>query len=105
MQNFSMQVITIKNYNEAMLESMNNGILSTNADKKIVKVNTSAHKLLWYDSAEELWVRTLQRFFTAKINGSFDAIDRVLRIGTRDEALDATILLDPSRKGEELAHA
>ncbi|MBM75227.1 MAG: adenylate/guanylate cyclase domain-containing protein [Proteobacteria bacterium] len=97
------EVVTIKNYNEAMLESMSTGILSTNADKKIVKVNTSACKLLWYDSDEDILGKNITEVFQDDNQWIADAIDQVLRIGTYDEALDATIILDPARKGDSLA--
>ena len=41
------EVIAIKNYNEAMLESMSSGILSTDENGDIFKSNAVAHSLTW----------------------------------------------------------
>ena len=49
------EVIAIKNYNEAMLESMSSGILSTDENGDIFKSNAVAHSLL-VDCVQQHWI-------------------------------------------------
>ena len=87
------EVIAIKNYNEAMLESMSSGIISTDEEGEIYKSNAVAHRLLGL-SKKDLLGHNVSEVFTMENYWITGAVKKALEKGTFDEALDTTIYLD-----------
>ena len=87
------EVIAIKNYNEAMLESMSSGILSTDENGDIFKSNAVAHRLLGL-SRKDLLGCNVSDIFKMENYWITDSVKKALEKGKADEALDTIIYLD-----------
>lgn len=78
-------VLNMKNYTENMLESMSNGILSLNADKRIVKCNAAALRILHQDELETLIEKPITELFAENNPWILDSIDRTTRTRRRSQ--------------------
>ncbi len=88
------EVLTIKNYNEAIVESMRSGVITLNADGRIAKLNLSADKFLERpESMENLIGRRLREVFTDGNDWVVDEVSAVLLGGGLRESLDVPIYL------------
>jgi len=94
----------MKNYNESMLESMSNGVITLDTEGRIVTCNRAAPAIVGMD-AEQLsaltaadlfggdnaWV--LERIARVDETGRQEvALDAMLRLGSRDVSLNLTVL-------------
>jgi adenylate cyclase len=85
-----------RNYNESILRSMSNGVLTLDAGKTISKVNPSALRILQ---------RTEQGTVGRRVADVFDgpnswvthSLDKVLRTGRIDNTVDSDLVLDGRR--------
>ncbi|KJU82504.1 GAF and PAS/PAC sensor-containing adenylate/guanylate cyclase [Candidatus Magnetobacterium bavaricum] len=80
-------VLNMKNYNESILESMSNGVISLNEDGLIVKCNVVALNIL-EASLDELQNKPLSHFFADKNNWVLESIKRVEETGVQDINLE-----------------
>jgi len=78
----------MKNYNEAMLESMKSGILTTDEVGLIVKANSKAINLLGIDSLEGVMV---DEIFVSENEWIAKSVKLILNSGGSDETLDALL--------------
>ncbi len=88
------EVVRVKNYNEAMLESLHSGIVTTDDRGSIVTANSEALRL--FEVRDRPWRilgKELEEFFTAQNAWIAQHAARVLREGGIDEALDTTLTL------------
>lgn len=84
-------VLNMKNYNESILKSLSNGVITLDSERRIEKVNEAARKLLGL--GDECLHRPLDQVFgpdNAWISGS---VDKVAASGAIDLTLDTDIRL------------
>jgi PAS domain S-box-containing protein len=85
-------ILNMKNYNESLLESMKNGILSLGADKTIIKCNSASLAIL-HVQQDILIGSSAVDFFVKENKWVLDSIDKVMATKTADYHLDADIFL------------
>lgn len=88
----------IKNYNEAMLESMRNGIVSVDEDGKITKANSSALRL--FESDESIIGIAVEEFFLEQNSWLASSVQQILQTGETDENLDVTLFVGAEEQKE-----
>ena len=85
------EVLRLKNYNEGILKSLSNGVITLDADKLITKVNDASVRILNRDEAD-----LLGREATAVFGNSnpwiSKSIDYVAQSGTNDFHVDVDLL-------------
>jgi len=86
------EVLNMKNYNESILESMSNGVISLDADKKIVKCNGASLRLFRADS-DGLTGAPAEEFFAAQNRWVLDSINKVMDDRTIDLKMDTDLVL------------
>jgi adenylate cyclase len=82
-----------RNYNEAMLHSMNSGVLTLDADGVLRKVNESAQRIL-RRSAAELVGYPLEQHFTGRNVWVVKSLDKVRASGNSDITVDTDLLVE-----------
>jgi adenylate cyclase len=88
------EVNNMKNYNEAILESMTNGVLTLDAQARVEKANTAALMLMrCAGEPEKLVGRDSSDVFSGENQWVMDGITRALQSGKSDEALDVDLAL------------
>jgi adenylate cyclase len=88
------EVLTIKNYNEAIVESMRSGVITLNADGRITKINQSAERFLERpESLQDLVGHRIREVFTDGNEWVVDEVSAVLLGGDLRESLDVPIYL------------
>ena len=86
-------VLNMKNYNESILESMSNGLLTLNAEHRVEKCNAAALRLLKAQESDVI-ARSVPELFPGDDNAWLrEAVDRGIRARTGDNALDQTLIL------------
>ena len=89
------EVLRLKNYNEGILKSLSNGVITLDADKLITKVNDASARILNRDEAD-----LLGREATAVFGNSnpwiSKSIDYVAQSGTNDFHIDVDLPLQPN---------
>jgi adenylate cyclase len=86
------EVVSVKTYNESILKSTSNGMMTTDGDGKVVTANDAALSILGTD-AETLIGRSAAEVFGAENAWVTAAIDRVAATGERDTAIDASLVI------------
>ena len=81
-------VQNMKNYNESMLESMSNGVITLNEDGKIVTCNDAGLRILQL-APEEILKRKAADFFTGANGWIIEKIRHVEESGKPDVIMDA----------------
>jgi adenylate cyclase len=89
------QVQSMKNYNESMLESMSNGVLTLDGEGRVVTCNLAAPRILGL-SAQQLLDHNSAELFRAPNDWVQARIERVADTGTPEIVMDAEL-----RFGEE----
>lgn len=84
-------VLNIKNYNESILRSLSNGVVTLDADRRIIKVNTAAGRLLQF--GDEVLHRRVDEAFGPENAWIADSVDKVAASGATDMAVDIDIHL------------
>lgn len=93
-------VQNMKNYNESMLESMSNAVVTTDEDGKIVTCNRAGYRIMQLENEADVIGKTAEDFFTGNNAWVMDKIKKV------DEALAADIIMDAEMTfGEETTSA
>ncbi len=86
------EVIRVKNYNEAILASMNTAVLTFNVEGAIVKVNDAALRLFDHvEEPERLVGSTAARYFTGADEWVAEAVARGLESGEHEDAVDVAL--------------
>jgi adenylate cyclase len=85
-----------RNYNESILRSMSNGVLTLDANNRISKVNQSALRIL--QRSEENTVGSgIGEVFGGSNSWVVNSLEKVLRTGRTDSTVDSDLLLDGRR--------
>jgi len=79
-------VLNMKNYNESILKSLSNGVITLDADGRIEKVNTAARSLLGLD--DSCLHRTLSELFGQHNAWVAASVAKVAASGATDIAMD-----------------
>ena len=88
------EIVTVKNYNEAILESMKAGLITVDADGRVTKANQAAQDLLLDPDGEEtLLMASVEELFEDHNSWVSSAVRTVLEGGYVNEALDASLVL------------
>ena len=82
----------MKNYNESMLESMSNGVITLDTEGRIITCNHAALAMTGMDSAE-LTSATAAELFSGVNAWVLERIARVNATGRQEVAVDAALLL------------
>jgi len=101
------EVMTMKNYSDAILESMTEGVLTFDADRRITRANGAAYRIFGFSHEhvfgtgehtrdDPLVDRPATKLFTGRNEWISEAIDRVMSTGDSDEALDVELWLTTS---------
>ncbi|HAA92834.1 MAG TPA: adenylate/guanylate cyclase domain-containing protein, partial [Rhodospirillaceae bacterium] len=89
-------VQNIKNYNESMLHSMSNGVITLDEDGKIVTCNAAGLRIL-HSTEEEILDQPSEEFFTDANAWIVERIGRVAETHEADSSVDAEIELDDEK--------
>ncbi len=87
------EVLTMKNYNESMLESMSNGVFSVDADLCIVKANSAALRILQAGEADLVGVRAGE-FFTGDNGWLVESVEQAMKSLSPVVTMDAEIRVE-----------
>ena len=90
-------VQNMKNYNEGMLESMSNGVLTVNEDGKIITCNNAGERILG-SGKESILDQMAEKFFTEKNGWILDTIRHVNETQESDSVMDAELLYDDEKR-------
>lgn len=82
----------VKNYNESILESMTNGVVTVNALGEIVKANRAALQILKRDAADLSGLR-VRDFFRDANAWIADTVEQVQRSGKPEVAMAASLVV------------
>ncbi len=85
-------VQNMKNYNEGMLESMSNGVITLNEDGKIITCNTAGLRIMKVAESEIL-NRKAEEFFSGVNAWVMEKTERVGKTQTQDVIMDADLAL------------
>lgn len=92
-------VLSLKNYNEGILKSLSNGVVTLDADGALVKANESAERILGFDLAKTSNApREADTLFGAHNEWILKSIDYVTRTGADDYHADADFALPDGSK-------
>jgi len=83
-------VQNMRNYNEGMLESMSNGVITLNEDGKIVTCNSAGLRIMRV-LPEDIIARPVEAFFTVANDWVLEKIKRVEETQTTNVAMDAEL--------------
>ncbi|MFA4969909.1 MAG: GAF domain-containing protein [Sulfuritalea sp.] len=87
------EVSAARNYNEAILHSMNNAVLTLDADGIIRKINEAARRIL-RRSDEELLGHRLDEHFTGRNSWVAKSLDKVRNSGNTDITVDTDLFVE-----------
>ena len=87
-------VVEIKNYNESILQSMSNGVISLDAEQTIVKANMAAARMFRCEHVPNaLTGKKAASFFTGKNAWIAESIEQVEKTGKTSLAMDTDLWL------------
>lgn len=89
-------VQNMKNYNEGMLESMSNGVITLSEDGKIITCNTAGMKIMKVTPAEIL-NRKVEEFFCRDNAWVLEKIEKVGKTQDQDVILDADLVFGEAK--------
>ena len=87
------EISAARNYNEAILHSMNNAVLTLDADGMLRKVNESARRIL-RRSDEQMLGHRLDEHFVGRNSWVAKSLERVRRTGDTDITVDTDVFID-----------
>jgi adenylate cyclase len=94
------EIVAMKNYNESILESMSNGVITLSAEGRIVTANRAALRLLRKESdTASLLARPVGEVFFGKNAWLAESAERVRQSGKPDVAVDTEVWL--RQEGDE----
>ena len=86
------EVLSVKNYNENILRSTSNGMVTLDSDGNVETANEAALEILKL-ARQDFVGLPVARFFTGSNGWVASAIERVARTGQRDTSVDAVLSL------------
>lgn len=87
-----------RNYNESILKSLSNGVITLDADRNVAKINAAAQLILEWDAAEVV-ERPIAELFDHEDNRwILESLERVIEKGKSDISMDAEIMIGGGRK-------
>ncbi|RCK81389.1 MAG: Adenylate cyclase [Candidatus Ozemobacter sibiricus] len=93
------EVLSMKNYNESILQSLSNGVISVNALRRIEKANLAALRTFGYE-ADQMVGKYADLFFAGDNHWIVDSLRRVIATNEPDMFYEAEIV---NRKNERVA--
>jgi adenylate cyclase len=87
------EVMTVKNFNEAVLQSMANGLLTVDAQGRMTKANRAALRVLRLGAIEEEVGKPLEDIFMGDNVWAAEMVRKVMQEGGDDSALDSRLLM------------
>lgn len=81
-----------RNYNESILRSMSNGVVTLNAGNVVSKINHSALRIL-QRGENEILGREIGQIFSGPNSWVTNSLDKVLRTGRTDSTVDSDLVL------------
>ena len=90
-------VLNMKNYNESMLESMTNGVITLDDRKRIAKCNSAAVKILGVTS-QGITGLSAADYFSGDNSWIIEHVDDVTKTGQHYVAMDTELFLDEDTK-------
>lgn len=95
-------VVTMKNYSEAILESMTEGVLTFDAERNVTRANLAAYRIFGHGTAhvfgtgshqsdDPIVGKTTDQLFVQRNQWVADAVTQVLQTGISDETLDTEL--------------
>ena len=84
-------VQNMKNYNESMLESMSNAVVTTDEDGKIVTCNRAGYRIMQLEAEGDVIGKTAEEFFAEKNHWVIDKIKKVGETEVADISMDAEL--------------
>jgi adenylate cyclase len=87
------EVSNSRGYNESILRSMSNGVITLDAASVISKINDSGRSMLGRPDAETIG-RPVHEVFGERNNWVTRSLEKVLRTGKIDSTVDGTLYLD-----------
>ncbi|MBI5547286.1 MAG: GAF domain-containing protein, partial [Deltaproteobacteria bacterium] len=89
-------IVSVKNYNESILRSLSNSVITLDANGKVQKANEAALRLLRREGKpDEAVGRSIDELLGARNGWLIKSIDAVRRTGKPDVAMDADLVLAP----------
>jgi adenylate cyclase len=85
-----------RNYNESILRSMSNGVLTLDAENTISKINQSALRILQREERDTV-SRKVGEVFDGPNSWVIQSLEKVLRTGRIDSTVDSDLILDGRR--------
>ncbi|MDR3442410.1 MAG: GAF domain-containing protein [Legionella sp.] len=85
------EVQSIKNYNESILESMSNAVLTINTSNQIVTCNRAGVKLLQLKTPEDIILKNIDTLFSKDANG---LMEKITAINHESSELKQDVLMD-----------
>jgi adenylate cyclase len=89
-------VLNMKNYNESVLESMSNGVISLDADRNIVKWNAAALRILRANGnslSDDSSAAYIKSVFSQTNSWVLETVGRVMETRTTDLTMDTDLFL------------
>jgi len=86
-------VLNARNYNESILKSMSNGVITLDRRQCVAKVNDAVLRLLKWDP-EKVTGRALRELFGERNKWIFDGLQKVISSGTTEVSMDTEICLE-----------
>jgi len=80
-----------RNYNESILKSLSNGVLTLDAERKVTKVNDAAERILTLRSAEAVGRPVAELFAGLKNEWLLASLEKVVASGQTDLSVDAEL--------------
>ncbi len=87
------EVVRVKNYNESILESMSNGVITVGHTHNIVKLNRAALRILHRRDATLVMGQNVRQFFVGPNAWVADAVEKVEQGAAPVVAMDADLWL------------
>ncbi len=91
------EVLKMKNYNESILESLSNGVISLNHIRRIEKCNAAALKIFEAEGPQMIG-KFADIFFTGENHWIVDSLRRVIATNEPDTFIDAEVVSSSGKK-------
>ena len=89
-------VLNMKNYNESILQSLSNCVVTMNADMEVEKCNGAALRVLGLEY-DEVGAKHIGEIFSGASRWVAQAVEKVMQTGESDVAMDAALELPDGR--------
>jgi adenylate cyclase len=90
------EILDVKNYNESILESLTNGVITLDAENKIIKCNAAILRIL--ETQEDKVInQSAQHFFAENNRWVLDNLKRVIRMGSPAIVMDTELVLNDEK--------